>query len=737
MATKLYLTAKSPTTVLNGPLQGTWSGGDSHRDARQQNRYTCLLDPDPTFGGRVNAAGTAFGASTTKAANQHLICAGQVIWVTKVLAGGGTLAGTVTITMKVRDGGAASGGTAYYHLYAYITVGDTLTPRAVAVSNVTDATAWTSLGQWQSMTCAIAGSYLAGDRIVFEIGASVTPPTTPPGDNVVYMSWGTTGAGPTWTTQADAVHGSSAGIAAAWLQLSADLSFVAASAPPANDACADAIAIPALPYTSPVIDTTGSLDPEKAVWFTWTAPSSTRVFITTRGSNYHTSLWIYEGCGGTNPGLSGSPDKPMWTGRAQASAYLTPEAGRTYAIKVLSASNGPFGAVYANGSLSLQMFAYSAPAIDDLFINCQYIVSFRGQTPVNWQGAFYGNTPTAAAIDYTRRPMVNLDDGSTHTGERYVLCLFGAGGLLEVLDLATLSVGVGEIDYLMDIWDGNDNPGSLVFDASGNLIVGWYGDHYDVNGSPATAGTASMRVADATHADNQPGAPFAQAQTLAAAIEAGGTDFVDLASDQDTIFYTSGGTQIKRWSRASGQLADWGTVPASLGPRPGAHGLRVLPPSGTGADGLLVTVGDRVYRLNGAGTVIQSYVPTPSALAQDLDKVEITHDGTHFWVSDQLSATLFQFNLASGAQVDRLDTGLPTGQLSGFTIYQGYRAGNPPPETPVEPPVEPPGPPGTTPSYGGGGTPTMCLAGPPQAACWAPHDLAALQISLIAEDQQP
>lgn len=38
---------------------------------------------------------------------------------------------------------------------------------------------------------------------------------------------------------------------------------------------------------------------------------------------------------------------------------------------------------------------------------------------------------------------------------------------------------------------------------------------------------------------------------------------------------------------------------------------------------------------------------------------------------------------------------------------------------------------------GGGGEPTMCLTGPPQAACWAPHDLAVLQIGLIAEDEQP
>jgi hypothetical protein len=82
--------------------------------------------------------------------------------------------------------------------------------------------------------------------------------------------------------------------------------------------------------------------------------------------------------------------------------------------------------------------------------------------------------------------------------------------------------------------------------------------------------------------------------------------------------------------------------------------------------------------------------------------------------------------------------GVVNHSYAGLTRIASY-----PPDTeeppPVEPPPEapPPGGPGGTPSYGGGGAPTMCLAGPPQGACWAPHDLTALQVSLITEDEQP
>jgi hypothetical protein len=83
--------------------------------------------------------------------------------------------------------------------------------------------------------------------------------------------------------------------------------------------------------------------------------------------------------------------------------------------------------------------------------------------------------------------------------------------------------------------------------------------------------------------------------------------------------------------------------------------------------------------------VIKVYTPSATDRAQDLDKVELTQDATQFWVSDQFSASLFKFDLASGAQLADVSTFLPTGQLSGFAIYLGYRAGVSP--SPITPPV--------------------------------------------------
>src|SRR5713226_2963107 len=124
---------------------------------------------------------------------------------------------------------------------------------------------------------------------------------------------------------------------------------------------------------------------------------------------------------------------------------------------------------------------------------------------------------------------------------------------------------------------------SIVFDAAGNFYVG----HPDGN--------------NLIHKYSADGTLLA---TFSAATEDRGTDWMDLAVDQKTMFYTSEGRKIKRFDvNANVQLADFATLPAGTDV---AFALRLLPP-GDGTGGLLVADSTNIKRLDSSGTVAQTY----------------------------------------------------------------------------------------------------------------------------------
>jgi hypothetical protein len=270
---------------------------------------------------------------------------------------------------------------------------------------------------------------------------------------------------------------------------------------------------------------------------------------------------------------------------------------------------------------------------------------------------------------------------------------FNGDPYIDIFTASTLEVNqVNPVDFLYEVYTDSpparsQNISSVVMDRAGNVITGYYGDNYAVIDKLSTPIACAVRRTSGVYGDSQPGGPFPVAEHWIVQQENGGTDFVELSSDQETIWYTSGGRTIFRYNlTTSTQLPSFVTLPAEAGPRPGLRSVRLLPP-GDGTGGLLVCDGINVKRLNASGAVIKVYTPSATDRAQDLDKVELTQDATQFWVSDQFSASLFKFDLASGAQLADVSTFLPTGQLSGFVIYLGYRAGVSP--NPIPPPPTP------------------------------------------------
>lgn len=181
---------------------------------------------------------------------------------------------------------------------------------------------------------------------------------------------------------------------------------------------------------------------------------------------------------------------------------------------------------------------------------------------------------------------------------------------------------------------------SIVFDNAGNFYVGHRG------------GSADIKKYDA--AGNL-------LDSFDVAVENSGSDWIELSSDQKTMFHTSAGYLVKRYDLATKtQLADF----ANLGSG-SCFALRLLPP-GDGSGGLLVAASGDIRRLDGSGNVIQTYDVDneDSWFALNLDP-----NGTSFWSGDYSTSNFYRFNIATGAiEVGPINTGTGVDTLFGICV---------------------------------------------------------------------
>ncbi len=189
-------------------------------------------------------------------------------------------------------------------------------------------------------------------------------------------------------------------------------------------------------------------------------------------------------------------------------------------------------------------------------------------------------------------------------------------------------------------WASNDSFSSnesILFDASGNAYIGQASGTKDI----------IKRAADGT---------FIARYDVAT--ESVGSDWIDLAADQKTMYYTSEGRRIMRYDVAADtQLADFATLSGSGN----AFALRLL-----GDGGLLVADKSNIKRLDSTGAVTQTYDVTgqDSWFSLNLDP-----DNATFWSGDFGTGKLFQFNIASGALLNTFDTGTGSRRLFGVAVF--------------------------------------------------------------------
>jgi hypothetical protein len=148
----------------------------------------------------------------------------------------------------------------------------------------------------------------------------------------------------------------------------------------------------------------------------------------------------------------------------------------------------------------------------------------------------------------------------------------------------------------------------------------------------------------------------ATVHTFTAMTQDRGTDWVDLAADQTTLYYTSEGSNIMRFSTvgAGSQLSNFETGKGST-----MYALRIL-----SNGGVLVANTSNVLEFDSSGNIARTYT-IPGAIA--LFALNLDPDGVTAWTGDLSTNEVTRFNIATGAIVSQWNAG--TGTLAGLTVF--------------------------------------------------------------------
>ena len=227
-------------------------------------------------------------------------------------------------------------------------------------------------------------------------------------------------------------------------------------------------------------------------------------------------------------------------------------------------------------------------------------------------------TPTGMAFDTSGRLYVTGFDGQQVS-------------VLNTMGVLTGSFGSGY----------NANPESILFDAAGNAYVGQADGTRDI-----------LKF-------NSAGNPL---DSFDVATTDRGSDWIDLGADQCTMFYTSEGTEVKRFDVCTDtQLPDFAPTGTLHGP---AFALRLLLPAQGG--GLLVADSQDIHRLDGGGNSVQTY----DAPGEDCwFALNLDPDSTSFWSADFCTSNVYKFDISSGTVLLSFSTGTPTRTVFGLAVF--------------------------------------------------------------------
>ncbi len=198
---------------------------------------------------------------------------------------------------------------------------------------------------------------------------------------------------------------------------------------------------------------------------------------------------------------------------------------------------------------------------------------------------------------------------------------------------------------------GLANPISLVFDNQGNLYVGQQQTPYIAEFNSSGQNVANF-------------GPVTTQET--------GDDWVDLASDECTFYYTTEGNEIFRYNKCTNtQEPVFNQQPLT-----GANAFQVkILQNGD----VLVADSQAVDLLDPNGNLIQTYNCDPTVLpgcSGQLFAIALDPDGTSFWTSDAFSGNIYRIDIATGQLLQTIQTGSP--YTYGLSVENELEAATPP-----------------------------------------------------------
>jgi hypothetical protein len=278
-----------------------------------------------------------------------------------------------------------------------------------------------------------------------------------------------------------------------------------------------------------------------------------------------------------------------------------------------------------NVQLSIECTSTTSCTKRNSFPSGHVLVSVGNGLVQEWDVS--GATPTLArTLDTTKG-----------TGVETAGLAFDSAGTLYVADFEANDVSHfnGDATLFGSFGSGyNLDPESIVFDTSGNAYVGQAdGDKTVLKFSPS-------------------GAPLA---SFSPATEDRGTDWVELAPDQCTLYYTSEGTSVKRFNVCTNtQLSDFATALPGTG-----FAVKLLSDGGA-----LVADTDSIVRLDSSGNVVQQYGSGESQFGVWFS-LALDPSGTAFWAGDVITGTVKKFDLSSGNELASFTTGASAPDAAG------------------------------------------------------------------------
>lgn len=244
-----------------------------------------------------------------------------------------------------------------------------------------------------------------------------------------------------------------------------------------------------------------------------------------------------------------------------------------------------------------------------------------------------------------------------------------SGTLLATLDTTTGSsedTGMcfqANGNLLTTNWPG-DSYGMSQFDSSGNLVNSAWAPASTFSGDPESCVVDNAGNVYVGQTDGAAIYEFSSTGTLLNTYYptqySRGIDWIDLASDQCTIYYNGEGSTIWTFNVCTNTQG-----PAfATGLQAPCFALRILSDAS-----VLTACSSGVYHLSSTGTILHFYdASTFSPSEYSLFALNIDPDGTSFWTAGYSSGNIYHIDIASGNQLGEFNAAHTT-SVAGLAIY--------------------------------------------------------------------